>query len=63
MYPQLYNNGIRDAFFNSKVFFNWILAGTIESMVISIFPLYALDNTSKVSVRNPPIHTTNSTIF
>ena len=53
MYPQLYNNGIRDAFFNSKVFFNWILAGTIESMIISIFPLYALDNTSKVSIPNP----------
>ncbi|GMI14936.1 hypothetical protein TrLO_g10401 [Triparma laevis f. longispina] len=51
MYPQLYNNGIRDAFFNSKVFFNWILAGTIESMVISIFPLYALDNTSKPQVQ------------
>ena len=46
-YPQLYNNGIRDAFFNSGVFFNWILAGTFESVIISVVPLYALNNTSK----------------
>ena len=50
-YPQLYNNGIRDAFFNSKVFFSWILAGTIESLVISIFPLYALQNTGEPNDR------------
>jgi phospholipid-translocating P-type ATPase (flippase) len=46
-YPQLYNNGIRDAFFNTPVFMSWILAGTFESLVISILPLYMLQNTSK----------------
>ena len=39
-YPQLYNTGIRDAFFNSNVFFSWVYSATIESIFISIIPLY-----------------------
>ena len=45
-FPQLYNTGIRDAFYNTKVFGSWILTGTIESFVISILPLFVLDKTS-----------------
>jgi len=46
-YPQLYNNGIRDAFFNTSVFMSWIIGGTLESLCISILPLYMLENNSE----------------
>lgn len=43
-FPQLYQAGITDEYFKSSIFWKWILSAVIESVVLSVLPLYTLSN-------------------
>jgi phospholipid-transporting ATPase len=43
-YPQLYQAGVDNEYFNTWLFWKWILAAVIESVFLSVLPLYLLMN-------------------
>lgn len=43
-YPQLYKMCIKNEYFTSKLFWSWIATAMVESIFISVVPLYTLKN-------------------
>lgn len=43
-YPQLYQAGINDEYFKTSLFWKWIFSAVMESVVLSVLPLYTLQN-------------------
>jgi len=47
LHPQLYLDTIRNAYFHPSLFWSWIGMGILESVVVSVVPLYLLNNSEK----------------
>ena len=43
-YPLLYQAGVESEYFNTVLFWKWILSAVIESIFLSVLPLYLLNN-------------------
>ena len=54
-YPQIYMDGIRNELFNQKTFSLWVWDSVLESVLLTVFPLYLLTNFDE--------HGTMSTMF
>lgn len=47
LYPQLYLYTIRNTYFHPLLFWSWIAMGVLESVVVSVVPMYLLNNSEK----------------
>lgn len=47
-YPRLYQAGIRHEYFKSSIFWSWIAMAMLESVIVSVLPLYLLAGSDKL---------------